>query len=84
MGRKYSMYVGGIINVCNISIGISEWKTHFGGSRRRCDYTRTALDLKGKALLELKLGFTTADHVREKTKLIFIQFLTLLDGFKFR
>jgi hypothetical protein len=39
---------------CNVPIGISEWKTHFGGSSHRWDYCRTALDLKGKGLLKLK------------------------------
>ena len=48
MSRTYSMYVGRIRNVCNISIGISEWKTHFGECRHRCDYSRSVLDLKGK------------------------------------
>jgi hypothetical protein len=66
------MYVGRIRNACNISIEISEWKTYFGGSRHRWDYSRTASDLKGKGLLEFKLDFTRADRVRAKTKIIFI------------
>jgi len=48
MGTTYSMCVGRFRTVCNISIGISHWKTRFGGSRHRWDYTRTALDNKVK------------------------------------
>jgi hypothetical protein len=52
----------------------------FDGSWHSWDYTRTALDLKGKVLLELKLDFTTADHVRAKTKIMFMEFLKGVDG----
>jgi hypothetical protein len=81
--RTHSMYVGRIRNMCITSIGISDWKTHFDGSRHRWDYTRTTLDLKVKVLLEFQLDFTTADHVRAKSKIMFIEFLKGVDGLTF-